>query len=82
MYLAYGARALAVVALGVAVAAVAGPAGTPAPARASVTITPGVQHQQRESRRGPSSTAECEQSIHIACYNPAQLQRAYNLPAL
>ena len=47
-----------------------------------MTITPGVQHQQRESRRGPSSTAECEQSIHIACYNPAQIQRAYNLPAL
>ena len=82
MYLAYGARALAAVALGVAAAAAAAPAGTAAPAGGSVTITPGVQHQQRESRRGPSSTAECEQSIHIACYNPAQIQRAYNLPAL
>jgi subtilase family serine protease len=88
MYLANGARALAAVAIGVAVAAAAapargtGPAGTAVPAGASVTITPGVQHQQREPRRGPSSTAECEQSIHIACYNPAQIQRAYNLPAL
>src|SRR6201986_1194042 len=88
MYRACGARALAVVALGVAVAAVAAPAGTPAsagtpaPARASVTITPGVGQQQRESRQGPSSTAECEQSIHIACYDPAQIQRAYNLPPL
>jgi len=96
MHLAYRARALAA-ALGVAAAAATGsaatglastglastaPASTAAPAGASVTITPGVQHQQRESRRGPSSTAECEQSIHIACYNPAQLQRAYNLPAL
>ena len=88
MYLANGARALAVVAISVAVAAATAPAGgaapaaAAAPAGASVTITPGVQHQQRESRRGPSSTAECEQSIHIACYNPAQIQRAYNLPAL
>ena len=82
VYLAYGARALAAVALGVAAAAAAAPAGTAAPAGGSVTITPGVQHQQRESRRGPSTTAECEQSIQIACYNPAQIQQAYNLPAL
>ena len=88
MYLANGARALAAVAIGVAVAAAAAPAGgtapagTEVPAGASVTITPGVQHQQHESRRGPSSTAECKQSIHIACYNPAQIQRAYHLPAL
>jgi subtilase family serine protease len=81
MYLAYGARAVAAIVLGAAAAAAA-PASTAASAGASVTITPGVQHQQRESRRGPSSTAECEQSIHIACYNPAQLQRAYDLPAL
>ena len=87
MYLAHGARAWAVVALGVAMAAAApagsaAPAGTAAPARAGVTITPGVQHQPREARRGPSTTAECEQSLHIACYNPAQIQRAYNLRAL
>ena len=93
MYLAYGARAWAAVALGVAMAAAApagsaaaarsaAQAGTAAPVPGGVTITPGVQRQQRESRRGPSSTAQCEQSIHIACYNPAQLQRAYNLPAL
>jgi len=47
-----------------------------------VIITPGVRHLQRESRQGPSTTAECEQSMQIACYNPAQIQRAYNLPAL
>jgi subtilase family serine protease len=88
MHLAYGARALAAVTLGVAVAATAAPAatatppGTVAPAATGVTITSGVQHQSRESRRGPSSTAECEQSLHIACYNPAQIQQAYNLRAL
>ena len=93
MYLAYGARAWAAVALGVAMAAAAPagsaaaarfatPAGTAAPVPSGVTITPGVQHQSRESRRGPSTTAECERSLHIACYNPAQIQRAYNLRAL
>ena len=83
MYLAYGARALAAVTLGVAMAATAGPAAATATATAAgVTITPGVQHQQREPRGGPSTTAECEQQFHIACYNPAQVQRAYNLPAL
>ncbi len=90
MYLAYGARVLAAAALGVAVAATAaaGPALTsPGPAaavrtQASVIITPGVRHLQRESRQGPSTTAQCEQSMQIACYNAAQIQQAYNLPAL
>ena len=83
MYLAYGARALAAVALAAATLGVAAAStdGT-VTAAPTVTITPGVQHQQREAQAGPSTTAECEQSIQIACYNPAQLQRAYNLPAL
>src|SRR5215472_6119551 len=81
MYLAYGARALAAVTLGVAMAATAAPTAAMATA-AGVTITPGVRHESRESRRGPSTTAECEQSLHIACYNPAQIQQAYNLRAL
>ena len=41
-----------------------------------------MRHLRRESRQGPSTTAECEQSLQIACYNPAQIQQAYNLPAL
>jgi len=87
MYLACGARALAAGTLGVALAAAAatGPALTsprPVPTQASVIITPGVRHLQRESRQGPSTTAECEQSIQIACYNPVQVQQAYHLPAL
>jgi subtilase family serine protease len=48
----------------------------------SVIITPGTRHPQREADGGPSTTAECEQSFHIACYNPAQLQQAYGLNAL
>jgi subtilase family serine protease len=79
MVLAYGARVLAAVTLGVATitTAATGAAATPI-----VTITPGVQHQQREPNTGPSSTADCERAIQIACYNPAQIQRAYSLPAL
>ena len=94
MYLAFGARALAAGTLGVALAATAavGLALTPprpgtrpavrAQLQATVTIAPGVRHLRRESRQGPSTTAECEQSIQIACYNPVQIQQAYNLPSL
>jgi subtilase family serine protease len=82
MYLAYGARALAAVALAAATLGVAAASTDGTVTAPTVTITPGVQHQQREAKGGPSTTAECEQSIQIACYNPAQLQRAYNLPAL
>ncbi len=94
MYLAHGARALTAGILGVAIVATAavgvaltrpgpgGPPGAGGRVQASVIITPGVRHLQRESRQGPSTTAECEQSMQIACYNPAQIQRAYNLPAL
>src|SRR5256714_5258334 len=90
MYLAHGVRT---VALGVATVAVATAAfattafatteTAPRTAAApTVTITPGIQHQQREPRTGPSTTAECEQAIGIACYDPAQIQRAYNLRTL
>jgi subtilase family serine protease len=48
----------------------------------SVIITPGTRHPQREAAGGPSTTAECEQSLQIACYNPAQLHQAYGLNAL
>jgi subtilase family serine protease len=84
MYLAHGARALAAAALSVAMAATAAAAValTPTGPAPSVVITPGVRHMQHESRRGPSTTAECEQALQIACYNPAQVQRAYHLPAL
>src|ERR1044072_7507205 len=92
MYLAHGVRTLAV-ALGVATAtvatvtvataSVATTETAPRPAVApTVTITPGIQHQQREPRTRPSTTAECEQAIGIACYDPAQIQRAYNLRTL
>jgi subtilase family serine protease len=31
---------------------------------------------------GPPTTADCEKSYKVACYEPAQIQQAYNLPAV
>ncbi len=97
MHLAFGARGLAAGALGVAVFATAaaglalsgGPAqagpGRPGPAQrtqAEVVIKPGTARLRRETRQGPSDTLQCQRAFHISCYNPAQVQQAYNLPAL
>ena len=93
MYLVHGTRVLAAGTLGLAMLAVGGasaPAATVTAATVTATaaagdgviVTPGTRHPQRESDGGPSATAECEQSLQIACYNPAQLQQAYGLNAL
>jgi subtilase family serine protease len=34
------------------------------------------------ARRAPLTTAQCEKAYHVACYGPAQVRRAYGLPAL
>ena len=34
------------------------------------------------STSGPPTTAQCEADFHVACYDPAQIQRAYNLAPL
>ena len=47
-----------------------------------MTITPGVQHQQREAKGGPSDHGRLRAAVQIACYKPSQIQQAYNLPAL
>ncbi len=76
-----GACALAaatVVSVGVAVP-VPG-AKAPAP-RANVVIRPGVTQAGRASS-APPTTAYCEANYKIACYEPNQVQQAYNLPAL
>jgi subtilase family serine protease len=72
-----------------AAAAAAAPAGAPtaAPtaertsALAGVTVRPGVIHIGR-ARDVPPTTADCEQSYKVACYEPAQIRLAYDLPAL
>jgi subtilase family serine protease len=83
-----GRTAFAVVAgaLTVALAGLGGPAvtataaGSAAP-QATVIIHPGVQYVGQSSRQ-PPTTADCEASFRVACYQPAQIQQAYNLPAL
>ena len=60
---------------------VADPAAAGPPVLAGVVVRPGVIHVGR-ARAGPLSTAGCEQAYQIACYGPAQLRQAYDLPAL
>ena len=50
-------------------------------ALADVTVRPGVQHAGRV-QASPPTTADCEKAYKVACYEPAQIQRAYDLPSL
>jgi subtilase family serine protease len=47
-----------------------------------VTIRPDAIHILDGVLNKPPTTAFCEEHYHIACYLPAQIQRAYNLPRL
>ena len=55
-----------------------------APALAGVIVRPGVIRagQARDTGAGPFTTAECEQAYKVACYGPAQIRQAYDLPPL
>ena len=48
----------------------------------AVTGGPGIFHVNHRATQDPPASADCEQQYQIACYDPAQLQQAYNLPAL
>jgi subtilase family serine protease len=57
----------------------------PVPAQsapAAIIIRPGVIHMTQGAQAAPPTTADCEQDYNIACYGPAQVRRAYGLPAL
>ena len=83
--------ALAAVAAGaLALAAVAGARGQPPgaagrpaarPPAPAVRISPDAIHAAGPSSQ-PPTTASCERDYHIACYSPAQIRQAYQLPAL
>jgi subtilase family serine protease len=62
-------------------AAPAGPAPGAAALSAAATVRPGVLHAARSSKQ-PPTTADCEASYQVACYEPMQIQQAYNLPVL
>jgi subtilase family serine protease len=91
MRLARPAAAAAVVFLAAAVAGTgalvpagraARPPGASVPPGNVVTIRPAAVHALAGALATPPSTAFCERQYRIACYQPAQLQRAYNLPRL
>jgi subtilase family serine protease len=90
MHLAVGARALSAAGVGLAVIATAAAGlaltapgqGRPASASGEVLVSPGVVRLEHEARQGPSDTQQCQQAFHISCYNAAQIQQAYDLPAL
>lgn len=74
-----GAAGLAAAALTAAPAAgvAAGSTGLPvAVAQPMVRTVAGADWTQ------PPTTAQCQQSYHIACYQPFQIQRAYHMPSL
>ncbi len=61
--------------------AAAGPAASSLSALADVAVQPGVQHAGRV-QASPPTTASCEKAYKVACYQPAQIQQAYGLPAV
>jgi len=75
-------KAAITVSVGALLAGLSGPAlASKAPAQAIVLIHPGVLHVGHSSRQ-PPTTADCESTFGVACYEPAQIQQAYNLPML
>jgi subtilase family serine protease len=77
---------LAAAVAGTGAVAVAGraarPPGAPATPGNVMTIRPGAIHALAGALATPPTTAFCERQFRIACYQPAQLQEAYNLPRL
>ena len=55
--------------------------GSSASAQDTIIVRPGVIRAGR-AQAGPLSTADCEKAYRVACYGPAQIRRAYDLPAL
>src|SRR6202042_1981636 len=76
---------LAAVAAGVLGLIAASPKPAPITATAArtvVVVRPGVIHISQNAQAAPLTTAACEKDFSIACYGPAQVRRAYGLPAL
>jgi subtilase family serine protease len=77
----------ALAAAGVASAALAAPASSIASAPASaalprIVVSPDAIRLPGKPRSAPLTTAQCEQTVSIACYLPSQIRTAYHLPAL
>ena len=72
--------AAAVVSAGTAVSASAATSTTHA-SKAPDAFVPGVLHAGRATSQ-PPTTADCEAAFQVACYEPGQIQTAYNLRPL
>jgi subtilase family serine protease len=73
---------LSIAAVSAVPAAVGGTAvAATASASPSIVLRPGAVHAHGVSK-SPPTTAFCEQNFKISCYEPAQIQRAYNLGPL
>jgi subtilase family serine protease len=61
---------------------VAGAAAAAAAPEAVIGIHPDLIQLAGASQAKPPTTADCEAAFNVACYDPTQLEHAYNLPAL
>ena len=57
-------------------------ASTAAAESPRIVISPGAIRLPGAARQKPLTTAQCEQTVSIACYLPNQIRTAYHLPAL
>ena len=58
--------------------AVAAMPAAPAAQRATVLVHPEIKHVGRAEKQ-PPTTVDCEAAFHVACYEPGQVEQAYNL---
>jgi subtilase family serine protease len=75
--------AAAVVSAGTAVSASAASSATQAShtSKAQGSLVPGLLHAGHATSQ-PPTTADCESAFQVACYEPGQIQTAYNLQPL
>jgi subtilase family serine protease len=67
-------------AAGATPAAATAPGTSAAPPR--VIVKPDVIREGKSATTGPATTAYCEKTFGVACYEPDQLRAAYHLPAV
>jgi subtilase family serine protease len=59
-----------------------GAAAVTAAPQAMISIQPGAIHLARTALNQPPTTADCEAAFDVACYQPTQIEQAYNVPTL
>jgi subtilase family serine protease len=74
--------ALGATALGATTAATAGTLAAGTTKAADVIVRPGAIRLGTMDTTGPTTTKQCEQAEHVACYTPAQIRQAYGLNPL